>query len=138
MARMQSDFTEVEVSYGQDVLVLATGFRVDSFVRPMRVAGDGGVVLDDVWSDGPFAGHNPFLPFWATGVTPPDVKRMADPAVSARVRKAAHEPEIGHRMAAAPEEAVRAEADDRQWAVLGGRIEQTLARELGEATIGDG
>ena len=21
--------------------------------------------------DGPFAGHNPFLPFWAAGVTPP-------------------------------------------------------------------
>jgi hypothetical protein len=38
-----------------DVLVLATGFRVDSFVRPMRVAGDRGVVLDDVWADGPFA-----------------------------------------------------------------------------------
>ena len=38
-----------------DVLVLATGFRVDSFVRPMRVAGDRGVMLDDVWADGPFA-----------------------------------------------------------------------------------
>ena len=32
-----------------------TGFRVDSFVRPMRVAGDRGVLLDDVWADGPFA-----------------------------------------------------------------------------------
>ena len=38
-----------------DVLVLATGFRVDSFVRPMRVTGDRGVLLDDVWADGPFA-----------------------------------------------------------------------------------
>jgi cation diffusion facilitator CzcD-associated flavoprotein CzcO len=38
-----------------DVLVLATGFRVDSFVRPMRIAGDRGVLLDDVWADGPFA-----------------------------------------------------------------------------------
>jgi cation diffusion facilitator CzcD-associated flavoprotein CzcO len=38
-----------------DVLVLATGFRVDRFVRPMQVVGDRGVVLDDVWSDGPFA-----------------------------------------------------------------------------------
>jgi cation diffusion facilitator CzcD-associated flavoprotein CzcO len=38
-----------------DVLVLATGFRVDRFVRPMRVVGDRGVVLDDVWADGPFA-----------------------------------------------------------------------------------
>lgn len=38
-----------------DVLILATGFRVDRFVRPMQVSGRGGVVLDDVWKDGPFA-----------------------------------------------------------------------------------
>jgi cation diffusion facilitator CzcD-associated flavoprotein CzcO len=38
-----------------DVLVLATGFRVDSFVRPMEIVGRGGAVLDDVWKDGPFA-----------------------------------------------------------------------------------
>lgn len=38
-----------------DVLVLATGFRVDQFVRPMRVTGRGGAALDDVWRDGPFA-----------------------------------------------------------------------------------
>jgi cation diffusion facilitator CzcD-associated flavoprotein CzcO len=38
-----------------DVLVLATGFRVDSFVRPMRVVGHRGAVLDDVWRAGAFA-----------------------------------------------------------------------------------
>jgi cation diffusion facilitator CzcD-associated flavoprotein CzcO len=38
-----------------DVLVLATGFHVDWFVRPMRVVGRGGVALDDVWAAGPFA-----------------------------------------------------------------------------------
>jgi cation diffusion facilitator CzcD-associated flavoprotein CzcO len=38
-----------------DVLVLATGFRVDRFVRPMQVLGREGVALDDVWKDGPFA-----------------------------------------------------------------------------------
>jgi cation diffusion facilitator CzcD-associated flavoprotein CzcO len=38
-----------------DVLVLATGFRVDRFVRPMQVVGRGGVALDDVWREGPFA-----------------------------------------------------------------------------------
>jgi cation diffusion facilitator CzcD-associated flavoprotein CzcO len=38
-----------------DVLVLATGFRVDRFVRPMQVLGRDGVPLDDVWRDGPFA-----------------------------------------------------------------------------------
>ncbi len=38
-----------------DVLVLATGFQVDAFVRPMRVLGRGGVDLDEVWADGPSA-----------------------------------------------------------------------------------
>jgi cation diffusion facilitator CzcD-associated flavoprotein CzcO len=38
-----------------DVLVLATGFRVDRFVRPMQVVGRSGILLDDVWKDGPFA-----------------------------------------------------------------------------------
>lgn len=38
-----------------DVLVLATGFRVDRFVRPMQVVGRSGAMLDDVWRDGPFA-----------------------------------------------------------------------------------
>jgi cation diffusion facilitator CzcD-associated flavoprotein CzcO len=38
-----------------DVLILATGFRVDRFVRPMRVFGRDGIALDDVWKDGPFA-----------------------------------------------------------------------------------
>ena len=38
-----------------DVLVLATGFHVDWFVRPMAVLGRDGVALDDVWAEGPFA-----------------------------------------------------------------------------------
>lgn len=38
-----------------DVLVLATGFRVDRFVRPMRVIGRDGLELDDLWSGGPSA-----------------------------------------------------------------------------------
>jgi cation diffusion facilitator CzcD-associated flavoprotein CzcO len=38
-----------------DVLVLATGFRVDRFLRPMEVVGRGGVRLDDVWGRHPFA-----------------------------------------------------------------------------------
>jgi len=51
------------------------------------------LVMLHVWfvasPDGPFAGLNPFLPFWGAGVTPPDLARMQDPAVSLRVRKAA-------------------------------------------------
>jgi len=38
-----------------DVLVLATGFRVDRFLRPTEVIGRGGVRLDDVWSERPTA-----------------------------------------------------------------------------------
>jgi cation diffusion facilitator CzcD-associated flavoprotein CzcO len=38
-----------------DVLVLATGFRVDRFVRPMQVTGRGGVPLDRIWERGPTA-----------------------------------------------------------------------------------
>jgi cation diffusion facilitator CzcD-associated flavoprotein CzcO len=38
-----------------DVLVLATGFAVDRFMRPMEVIGRGGTTLEDVWRDGPVA-----------------------------------------------------------------------------------
>ena len=38
-----------------DVLVLATGFRVDRFLRPIEVTGRDGVLLDDVWADRPSA-----------------------------------------------------------------------------------
>ena len=38
-----------------DVLVLATGFRVDRFIRPTKVIGRNGVDLDDVWAEGPQA-----------------------------------------------------------------------------------
>ncbi len=38
-----------------DVLVMATGFKVEQFVRPMTVIGRNGVALDDIWHDGPSA-----------------------------------------------------------------------------------
>jgi cation diffusion facilitator CzcD-associated flavoprotein CzcO len=38
-----------------DVLVMATGFRTDSFIRPAVVKGRNGVDLDDVWADHPVA-----------------------------------------------------------------------------------
>ncbi len=41
--------------HGLDVLVLATGFQVDAFVRPMRVFGRGGAALDEIWKSGPTA-----------------------------------------------------------------------------------
>ncbi len=38
-----------------DVLILATGFRVDRFMRPMEVVGRGGKTLEDAWDNGPIA-----------------------------------------------------------------------------------
>ncbi|XOV85334.1 MAG: flavin-containing monooxygenase [bacterium] len=38
-----------------DVLVIATGFKVDQFLRPINVAGSGGKTLDRAWSDRPSA-----------------------------------------------------------------------------------
>jgi len=50
------------------------------------------LVMLHVWfvpsPDGPFAGTNPNLPFWAMGLAAPDSARMRDPAFSARVRRA--------------------------------------------------
>lgn len=51
------------------------------------------LVMLHVWfvpsPDGPFAGTNPNLPFWAVGLDAPDAARMHDPAFSARIRRAA-------------------------------------------------
>jgi cation diffusion facilitator CzcD-associated flavoprotein CzcO len=38
-----------------DVVVLATGFRADRFLRPIEVSGRGGVSLDAVWANRPSA-----------------------------------------------------------------------------------
>lgn len=38
-----------------DVLVLATGFRVDRFMRPMEVVGPTGARLSEIWADRPTA-----------------------------------------------------------------------------------
>jgi cation diffusion facilitator CzcD-associated flavoprotein CzcO len=38
-----------------DILVLATGFRVDRFMRPMQVIGRDGKTLEDAWGDNPTA-----------------------------------------------------------------------------------
>ena len=47
--------TEDDQLHELDVLVFATGFVVDSFVRPMKVTGRDGVELDAVWEEGPSA-----------------------------------------------------------------------------------
>jgi cation diffusion facilitator CzcD-associated flavoprotein CzcO len=47
--------TQEGVLHELDVLVLATGFHADSFIRPTIVLGRNGVDLDDVWEDHPVA-----------------------------------------------------------------------------------
>ncbi len=47
--------TTDDVLHELDVLVLATGFQVDAFMRPIDVTGRGGVRLADVWKDRPNA-----------------------------------------------------------------------------------
>jgi hypothetical protein len=51
------------------------------------------LVMLHVWfvpaPDGPFAGHNPLLPFWALGITPPPVERFRDPSAGPPLRRAA-------------------------------------------------
>ena len=47
--------TEDGVLHELDVLVLATGFRADRFVRPTTVLGRDGVDLDSVWAERPTA-----------------------------------------------------------------------------------
>jgi len=47
--------TKDGVLHPLDVLVLATGFKADRFVRPMTVRGRGGVDLDTVWQSRPKA-----------------------------------------------------------------------------------
>ncbi|HLX88912.1 MAG TPA: NAD(P)/FAD-dependent oxidoreductase [Acidimicrobiales bacterium] len=47
--------TDDGVLHELDVLVLATGFRVDRFLRPIEVVGRGGVALDELWHKRPWA-----------------------------------------------------------------------------------
>ena len=45
-----------------DVIVLATGFDTHAFFRPMRLTGRDGIMVDDVWRDGPRAHQTVALP----------------------------------------------------------------------------
>jgi len=51
------------------------------------------LVMLHVWfvpsPDGPFAGHNHNLPFWAVGLTPPNADRLRHPMIGPRIRKTA-------------------------------------------------
>ena len=62
--------------HGLDIIVLATGFQTDRFVRPMQVRGLDGVDLDQAWADGPTAYQSISVPgfpnfFMMNGPTSP-------------------------------------------------------------------
>jgi cation diffusion facilitator CzcD-associated flavoprotein CzcO len=50
------------VTHPLDVLVLATGFDSQAFMRPMALTGENGVTLDELWSKAPFAYRSVALP----------------------------------------------------------------------------
>lgn len=54
--------TKDGVLHRLDVLALATGFKVDRFIRPTTVLGRGGIDLDDAWAEGPLAYLSMTLP----------------------------------------------------------------------------
>jgi cation diffusion facilitator CzcD-associated flavoprotein CzcO len=54
--------TTDDVLHELDVLVLATGFKVDSFMRPMSVIGRGGTTLNEAWADRPLAYYSISIP----------------------------------------------------------------------------
>jgi len=45
-----------------DVLVLATGFDAHAYMRPLQLTGEGGITLDEAWSDGPRAYRTVAMP----------------------------------------------------------------------------
>jgi cation diffusion facilitator CzcD-associated flavoprotein CzcO len=45
-----------------DVLVLATGFDAHAYLRPMKVTGEDGITLDEVWRDLPVSYHSMTIP----------------------------------------------------------------------------
>lgn len=45
-----------------DVLVFATGFDAHAYLRPMKVTGEDGITLDDVWSDLPITYRSMTIP----------------------------------------------------------------------------
>ncbi|MCG8669874.1 MAG: NAD(P)/FAD-dependent oxidoreductase [Pseudomonadales bacterium] len=45
-----------------DVIVLATGYKMHDYMRPMKIKGDQGQLLDDTWAQGEFAHRGIMIP----------------------------------------------------------------------------
>lgn len=45
-----------------DVIILATGYRMHDYMRPMKIYGDKGMLLDDTWAHGEFSHRGVMIP----------------------------------------------------------------------------
>lgn len=45
-----------------DVLVLATGYRTQAYMRPIEVIGESGITIEQVWADNPYGYHSLAVP----------------------------------------------------------------------------
>jgi cation diffusion facilitator CzcD-associated flavoprotein CzcO len=50
------------VLHACDVLIYATGFDAHAYIRPMKLTGEGGVTLDEVWADLPLTYRSVSIP----------------------------------------------------------------------------
>jgi cation diffusion facilitator CzcD-associated flavoprotein CzcO len=50
------------MEHALDVIVLATGYKAQAYMRPIEVVGEGGVTIDEVWAGNPFAYHSLTVP----------------------------------------------------------------------------
>ena len=111
-----------------DVIVCATGFHVDAFVRPMCVKGKDGVLLDDVWADRPSAYMSVGIPgfpnfFMVNGPNSPvgnfSLIRTAELQFAYLMRLVDHVASLGHRSAMPSAEAAARFEQERTEAAAG-------------------
>ena len=111
-----------------DVIVLATGFHVDAFVRPMKVQGLDGILLDDVWAERPSAYMSVGIPgfpnfFMVNGPNSPvgnfSLIRTAEMQFAYLMKLMEHVEEAGERYATPSEEASERFENERVEAAAG-------------------
>jgi len=48
--------------HGLEILILATGFQADAFMRPMAITGENGISIEQMWATKPFAYRSVSIP----------------------------------------------------------------------------
>jgi cation diffusion facilitator CzcD-associated flavoprotein CzcO len=54
--------TDDGVEHALDVIVLATGYKAQAYMRPIEVVGEGGVTIDQAWAGSPYGYHSLTVP----------------------------------------------------------------------------